>query len=62
MIIVFLNLFIVLYNTSAHSMRQPDLQEVIDFLSSPDDSTKASAAAHLQHLVYMDDAMKAKTR
>ncbi|XP_059170841.1 splicing regulator ARVCF-like isoform X2 [Physella acuta] len=46
----------------SHSMRQPDLQEVIDFLSSPDDSTKASAAAHLQHLVYMDDAMKAKTR
>ncbi|CAL1535445.1 unnamed protein product [Lymnaea stagnalis] len=40
----------------------PDLQEVIDFLSSPNDNIKAHAAAHLQHIVFMDDAMKAKTR
>ncbi|BFZ04803.1 hypothetical protein BsWGS_07842 [Bradybaena similaris] len=46
---------------SSH-LRFPDLQEVIDFLSSPDDSVKASAAAHLQHITYMDDAIKAKTR
>ncbi|CAG5128030.1 unnamed protein product, partial [Candidula unifasciata] len=46
---------------SSH-VRFPDLQEVIDFLSSPDDSIKASAAAHLQHITYMDDAIKAKTR
>ncbi|XP_055898976.1 splicing regulator ARVCF-like isoform X3 [Biomphalaria glabrata] len=44
------------------SLREPDLQEVIDFLSSPDNSVKASAAAHLQHLVYKEDGLKAKTR
>ncbi|RUS70940.1 hypothetical protein EGW08_021297 [Elysia chlorotica] len=40
----------------------PDLQEVIDFLMSPDDTVKASAAAHLQHITFMDDAIKAKAR
>ncbi|GFO33524.1 catenin delta-2-like protein [Plakobranchus ocellatus] len=43
-------------------MPNPDLQEVIDFLMSPDDTVKASAAAHLQHITFMDDAMKAKAR
>ncbi|KAL5007230.1 hypothetical protein ScPMuIL_016036 [Solemya velum] len=42
--------------------RNPDLQEVIDFLSSTENSVKANAAAYLQHLCYMDDDMKAKTR
>lgn len=42
--------------------RAPDLQEVIEYLSSPDDSIKANAAAYLQHLSFNDDGIKAKTR
>ncbi|ELT91930.1 hypothetical protein CAPTEDRAFT_228706 [Capitella teleta] len=42
--------------------RNPDLPEVIEFLGSPNEATKANAAAYLQHLCYMDDATKAKTR
>jgi hypothetical protein len=42
--------------------RNPDLPEVIEFLGHPNDATKANAAAYLQHLCYMDDAVKAKTR
>ncbi|ESO97461.1 hypothetical protein LOTGIDRAFT_114795, partial [Lottia gigantea] len=42
--------------------RNPDLQEVIDYLLDDDDDVKAHAAAYLQHLCFMDDDMKAKTR
>ncbi|KAK7085034.1 Plakophilin-4 [Halocaridina rubra] len=42
--------------------RDPDLHEVIDFLSNPNNVVKANAAAYLQHLCYMDDPTKEKTR
>lgn len=42
--------------------RDPDLHEVIDFLNNPNNVIKANAAAYLQHLCYMDDPVKAKTR
>ncbi|XP_023933568.1 catenin delta-1 isoform X2 [Lingula anatina] len=42
--------------------RNPDLPEVIDFLGHPNDAIKANAAAYLQHLTYMDDPLKGKTR
>ncbi|XP_018021513.1 catenin delta-2 [Hyalella azteca] len=42
--------------------RDPDLHEVIDFLSNPNNVVKANAAAYLQHLCYMHDATKQKAR
>ena len=42
--------------------RDPDLSEVIEFLNNPNSVIKANAAAYLQHLCYMDDPVKAKTR
>ncbi|KAL8618746.1 hypothetical protein ACOMHN_015156 [Nucella lapillus] len=42
--------------------RPPDLQELIDYLSYPDNGVKANAAAYLQHVCYNDDGIKAKTR
>jgi hypothetical protein len=42
--------------------RDPDLHEVIEFLANPNCVVKANAAAYLQHLCYMDDPVKAKTR
>ena len=42
--------------------RNPDLHEVIEFLSHPSNSIKANAAAYLQHLTYGDNDVKAKTR
>merc|ERR1719346_199986 len=42
--------------------RDPDLHEVIEFLQNPNAVIKANAAAYLQHLCYMDDPVKAKTR
>ena len=42
--------------------RDPDLHEVIDFLSNPNNVVKANAAAYLQHLCYMDDTTKQNTR
>ena len=42
--------------------RDPDLPEVIEFLRHPSNAIKANAAAYLQHLTYMDDGVKAKTR
>lgn len=42
--------------------RDPDLHEVIDFLAHPNPMVRANAAAYLQHLCFMDDSMKAKTR
>lgn len=42
--------------------RDPNLSEVISFLDNPNSSVKANAAAYLQHLCYMDDPNKQKTR
>lgn len=42
--------------------RDPNLPEVIGFLDSPSPVVKANAAAYLQHLCYMDDPNKQKTR
>lgn len=42
--------------------RNPDLQEVIDFLSHPEAAVRINAAAYLQHLCFMDDKMKQRTR
>lgn len=42
--------------------RNPDLREVIDYLSHENDAVKVNAAAYLQHLTYMDDNIKAQTR
>lgn len=42
--------------------RDPNLTEVISFLSNPNNLIKANAAAYLQHLCYMDDPNKQKTR
>merc|ERR1712223_2256682 len=42
--------------------RDPDLHEVIEFLQNPNSVIKANAAAYLQHLCYMDDPVKTKTR
>ena len=50
------------WSTLAVRWRDPDLHEVIDFLSNPNAVVKANAAAYLQHLCYMDDPVKQKTR
>lgn len=42
--------------------RPPDLPEVIEYLSHPNDSIKANAAAYLQHLCYGNNEIKTKTR
>lgn len=42
--------------------RDPNLPEVIGFLSNTNNVIKANAAAYLQHLCYMDDPNKQKTR
>ncbi|XP_068148075.1 catenin delta-2 [Drosophila tropicalis] len=42
--------------------RDPNLSEVISFLSNPNNAIKANAAAYLQHLCYMDDPNKQRTR
>ncbi|XP_037946325.1 catenin delta-2 isoform X2 [Teleopsis dalmanni] len=42
--------------------RDPNLSEVISFLNNPNNSIKANAAAYLQHLCYMDDPNKQRTR
>jgi len=42
--------------------RDPDLGEVIQFLSNPCSVIQANACAYLQHLCYMDDPVKARTR
>uniref|UniRef100_A0A182WYR9 Uncharacterized protein n=1 Tax=Anopheles quadriannulatus TaxID=34691 RepID=A0A182WYR9_ANOQN len=42
--------------------RDPNLTEVIGFLSHPNNAIKANAAAYLQHLCYMDDPNKQRTR
>lgn len=42
--------------------RNPDLHEVIEFLSHPEPMVRANAAAYLGHLCFMDDNKKQKTR
>ncbi|KAL1493119.1 hypothetical protein ABEB36_011242 [Hypothenemus hampei] len=42
--------------------RDPNLPEVIGFLNNPNNVIKANAAAYLQHLCYMHDPTKQKTR
>lgn len=42
--------------------RDPELEEVIAFLSSPDPTVRANSVAYLQHLTYADDQVKQKTR
>lgn len=42
--------------------RDPELEEVIEFLSNPDPMIRANSVAYLQHLSYADDVVKQKTR
>lgn len=42
--------------------RDPNLTEVISFLNNPNNVIRANAAAYLQHLCYMDDPNKQRTR
>lgn len=42
--------------------RDPELEEVISFLSNPDPMIRANSVAYLQHLTYADDHIKQKTR
>lgn len=42
--------------------RDPELEEVISFLSSPDPIVRANSIAYLQHLSYGDDTIKQQTR
>ena len=56
------NLMIHYYHYADQRWRNPDLPEVIEFLSHRSNAIKANAAAYLQHLCYMDDNIKAKTR
>ena len=42
--------------------RDPDLHEVIEFLSHPNPAIRSNAAAHLQHLCFSDDNIKQKAR
>lgn len=49
-------------NSSTIRWRAPNLSEVISFLDNPSNAIKANAAAYLQHLCYMDDPNKQRTR
>jgi hypothetical protein len=49
-------------NGSEIRWRNPELQEVIEFLSHPEISVRSNAAAYLQHLTFMDDNKKQRTR
>lgn len=42
--------------------REPNLSDVVDFLSSEDPTLVSNAASYLQHLAYGDDSMKSKIR
>ena len=42
--------------------RDPDLEEVIEYLTHTSDVIKENAAAYLQHLCYNDDNIKSKAR
>ena len=47
---------------SDQKFRDPDLPEVIEYLSHPSNAIKANAAAYLQHLCFTNDDVKARTR
>ena len=47
---------------STAAPQEPNLNDVVDFLSNPDPTLIANAASYLQHLAYNDDQMKAKIR
>lgn len=47
---------------AAARWRDPNLTEVISFLNNSNNVIKANAAAYLQHLCYMDDPNKQRTR
>jgi catenin delta-2 len=49
------------YDLEQH-WRNPDLEEVIEYLCHQSDVIKENAAAYLQHLCYNDDSIKSKTR
>jgi len=49
-------------NVGGVRWRDPDLHEVIEFLSHPNPAIRANAAAHLQHLCFSDDNIKQKAR
>ncbi len=42
--------------------REPNLNDVVDFLGSENPGLVSNAASYLQHLAYGDDSMKAKIR
>ncbi|KAL7669035.1 hypothetical protein ACOME3_009707 [Neoechinorhynchus agilis] len=42
--------------------RDPDLNELVEYLNDPDDAIKANAAAYLQHLSYNNDEIKASIK
>jgi hypothetical protein len=62
LICVWLDLSVSVIAFSETRWRNPDLPEVIEFLSHPSNNIKANAAAYLQHLTYQDDDIKGKTR
>ena len=42
--------------------REPNLNDVVQFLRSGDRTLVSNAASYLQHLAYGDDSMKTKIR
>ena len=42
--------------------KEPNLNDVVDYLASSDPNLVIKAASYLQHLSYGDDSMKAKIR
>ena len=46
----------------AGAVREPELNDVIEFLNSGDPNVVANAASYLQHLAYGDDNMKSRIR
>lgn len=49
-------------STTEVRWRDPELEEVVGFLSSPDPMIRANSVAYLQHLSFADDHIKQKTR
>lgn len=47
---------------SASQPQEPNLNDVVDYLTNSDSTLIANAASYLQHLAYNDDQMKAKIR
>lgn len=42
--------------------RKPTLEEVLEYLSNPNDEIKLHASGYLQHLTYRNDVIKRRTR